>query len=390
MYPHQAERLDGALRHLGVDALVATSAANVAYLTGFRSLSREVYPTIEVFAVYAPSGTALVIPTIDAPAFAAGDASAGHVACYGRFYVDVASKADAAARRAAELTAAPAASAAAALASVLRALGLSRCALGLDESGLTATGAGAVSEQLAGFTLRPATAALADARLVKGPYEIECLQQALHIAEESIHEVLGELKHGTTEREATTRYESALARRGARPSATIIAFGPNAALPAAYPSERALRPGDLVRFDLGCTFKGYHADVARTAVLGEPTSRQQQLYDAVEAGVEAALSAIRPGAAARAVFDAAIAAVRVAGLPEFRRHHVGHGIGLEPREPPWLDADGPALEAGAVLRVETPYYELGAAGVHVKETVLVNRGGAAVMNRSHRGLIVLD
>jgi len=90
------------------------------------------------------------------------------------------------------------------------------------------------------------------------------------------------------------------------------------------------------------------------------------------------------------VYDAAIAAVRAAGLPEFQRHHVGHGIGLDPAEPPWLSGDGPTLESGMVLRVETPYYELGAAGVHVKETVLVNRGGAAVINRSNRGLVVLE
>lgn len=390
MYPHQAERLEAALRRLGVDALVATSAANVAYVTGFRSLSREVYPATEVFAVYAKAGTALVMPTIDAPAFAAGDASADHVACYGRFHVDRAEGADAGARRAADLTAAPAASAAEALATVLGGLGLTRGPMGVDNGPLTESGARAVSERLKGFTLHSATEALAEARLIKGPYEIDCLQQALRIAEESIHEVLGELKPGTTEREAAALYESALARRDARPSATIIAFGPNGALPAAFPSERALRPGDLVRFDVGCVFKGYHADVARTAVLGEPTPRQQALYDAVDAGVAAALEAIRPGAAAGAVFEAAIAAVRAAGLAAFRRHHVGHGIGLEPRERPWLAPDGPALEAGMVLRVETPYYELGAAGVHVKDTVLVNRGGAARMNRSNRGLVVLD
>ena len=390
MYPHQAERLDGALARLGVDALVATSAANVAYLTGFRSLFREVYPATEVFAVYARSGTALVIPTIDAPAWAAGDASVTHVACYGRFHVSLAAHADASARRAAELAAAPAASAAAALASALGALGLAGGPIGLDATTLTTAGARAVTDQLTGFKLQPATDALVEARLVKGPYEIDCLQQALRLAEESIHEVLGKLAQGTTEREAAMCYESALARRSARPSATVIAFGPGAALPAAFPSDRALRPGDLVRFDVGCVFKGYHADVARTAVLGEPTPRQQQLYDAVDAGVDAALAAIRPGAAARTAYDAAIAAVRAAGLPDFQRHHVGHGIGLDPAEPPWLSSEGPTLESGMVLLVETPYYELGAAGVHVKETVLVNRGGAASMNRSNRGLVVLE
>jgi len=75
MYPHQTERLEAALEAFGVDALVATSSADVAYLTGFWSLSRAVFDA-EVFAVYGKTGTALVIPTIDAPALAAGDAAA--------------------------------------------------------------------------------------------------------------------------------------------------------------------------------------------------------------------------------------------------------------------------------------------------------------------------
>jgi len=106
--------------------------------------------------------------------------------------------------------------------------------------------------------------------------------------------------------------------------------------------------------------------------------------------VQAGLDAIRPGVDGGAVFEAAVAAVRAAGLPEFRRHHVGHGIGLEPAEAPWLRPGGERLEAGMVLRVEAPYYELGAFGVTVKETVLVTRSGASVINRSHRGLVVLD
>jgi Xaa-Pro aminopeptidase len=390
MYPHQAERLDAALARLGVDALVATSVANVAYITGFWSLSRQAYPSTEVYAVYARTGTGLVVPAIDAPALVAGDAGADRVRCHGRFHVDVGERGDAGARRAADLVGGAAGSAAEALAAVLDALDPRSGAVGLDDGPLTESGARAVRGRLAGRTVISATEALAGARAVKGPYEIDCLQQALRIAEESIHDVLAELEAGTTEREAVACYERALVRREARPSATIIAFGPDAALPAAFPGERPLRAGDLVRFDVGCVFKGYHADVARTAVLGEPTPRQQALYDAVDAGLDAALAAIRPGARAGEVFDAAIAGVRAAGLAEYRRHHVGHGIGLEPAETPWIAADGPALEAGMVLRVETPYYELGTAGVHVKDTVLVNSGGAAVMNRSNRGLVVID
>ena len=387
MYPHQAERLDGALSRLGVQAVVAASAANVAYVTGFRGLSREVYS--EVFAVYATTGTALVIPAIDAPAVAAADVEVDHVVCHGRFHVAVAERADPSARRAAELTAASLASAADAVASALRALGVADSGVGIDSAPLTESTARAIAERLETAKIQSASGALVEARAVKGPYEIECAQQALWRAEESIHEVLGELNAGITEREAAAIYERAVARRGARSSHVIIAFGSNSALPSTSPGDRALRAGDFVRFDVGCVFKGYHAEVARMAVLGEPTPRQQARYDAVEAGVDAALATIRPGAAARSVYEAAIAAVRAAGIPEFRRHHVGHGIGLDRAESPWLAPDGPALEAGMVVRVETPFYELGAAGLHVKETVLVNQGGAAVMNRSNRGLVVL-
>jgi Xaa-Pro aminopeptidase len=136
--------------------------------------------------------------------------------------------------------------------------------------------------------------------------------------------------------------------------------------------------------------KGYHSDVARMAVMGEPTERQQATFDALHTGLEAALEAARPGVTGANVFETAVTATRKSGLSRFERHHVGHGIGLEPAEPPHLAPGGAALEMGMVLRVETPYYVVGQAGLNVKETILVTRTGAQPMNRSHRGLVVLD
>ena len=387
MYPHQSERLDAALVASGVDALVVTGSADVAYITGFWSFSRSVYPT-DVAAVYSKAGTALVIPTIDAPAFAAGDGVADHVVCHGRFFVNLAERADEHASHAARLAAEPAESAAEALAAVLEALGLRGARIGMDDGTRPATPT--ITARLSRFRVTPAIGAVARARAVKGPYEIDCLAQALRLAEQAIHAVLGELRAGTTAREALALYERAVTARGATPYATMIAFGADAALPAAPPGDRTLRPGELVRFDVGCVYKGYHGDVARMAILGEPAPRAQRAYDAVEAGVQAALDTVRPGVDGGKVFEAAVAAVRDGGLPEFRRHHVGHGIGLEPAEAPWLRPGGETLEAGMVLRAETPYYELGAFGVNVKETVLVTRAGATVINRSNRGLVVLD
>jgi Xaa-Pro aminopeptidase len=390
MYPHQAERLEAGLARLGVHALVAASPANVAYVTGFRRLSREPTPGTDVFAVHARSGTALVIPAIEAPAVMTGDVEVDHVVCHGRLPIEVAERADAVAHRTADIIAGSAPSPAEALAAGLRALGVVDGAVGLDAAALSESTARAVAERLESAKLLPATGAFAEARAVKGPYEIECLQQALWRTEEAINEVLGDLGTGATEREATLVYERALAHRGARPTATRIAFGANTALPVMTPGARVLRAGDLVRFQVGSVFKGYHAEVARMGVLGEPSARHQARYDAVEAGVDAALKAIRPGAPARTVLEAATAAMRATGIPSVRLEHVGHGVGLDAAEHPRLSIDGPDLEAGMVLAVEVGVYELGAAGVQVKETVLVNRDGAAVMNRSNRGLVLLD
>jgi Xaa-Pro dipeptidase len=381
MYPHQAERLTAALEAGGFEALVAASPANVAYVTGFWSLARAVAPANETYAVVTRGGTALVVPAIDE--LAAEGADADHVVRYGRFVLEHGARGPARRDEAAV-------DAAAAIGAALATLGVRGGRVGLDGDRLPAAQSQVLTERLAKLTLAPASAAFSTARAIKSPYEIDCLQQALRIAEEAINEVLAMLTPGVTEREAVIAFEHEIAKRHAAPYGTIIAFGPDSAVPAPWPGDRALRPGDLVRFDLGCVVKGYRSDVARMAVMGEPTARQQTLFDALHAGLEAALDAVRPGVDGASVFDRAIEAVRAAGLPSFDRHHVGHGIGLETVEAPWLAPGGGALEMGMVLRAETPYYIVGEAGLNVKDTALVTRSGAHVLNRSHRGLVVLD
>jgi Xaa-Pro aminopeptidase len=390
VYPHQLDRLTGVLERGGLDALVGSTPADVAYVTGFRSLSQAVYPSTLLFAVFSRRGTALVVPSIDAAAVAAGRVEVDHVTCYGEFFSEDAGAGEAG-RRVRSLLAEAAPTPAEALAAALDALGVRAGTVALDDESLGARPLGALTERLAARAVTGARAHLAAARMVKSPYEIECLERALRIAEEAVNVVVQMLKPGVSEREAVVLYEAEVQKRGAVPYCSIIATGERSALPAAYAADVAVRPGDLVRFDLGCVFKGYYSDVARTAVVGEPSKRQEAIHAALQAGEEAAIGAIRPGARGRAVFDTAVAAVREAGLAGYRRHHVGHGIGLEPAEPPTLAPGGDhALESGMVLRVEAPYYEHGWGGLNVKDTVLVTRDGAHVLNRSHRGLVVLD
>jgi Xaa-Pro aminopeptidase len=384
VYPHQAERLTAALAAAGVDALVAWSPANVAYVTGFWSLARAVQPATEIYAVVAPGGTALVVPTMDALAALEAGAEADHVVCHGRFHYE----GGAGALRA--LVAEPAASGEDALAVALARLGVKAGRIGLDDAALPAARLAALGRRLSGCTLTSGSDALATARSVKSPYEIDCLQQVLRLTEESLDAVLDLVRPGVTERETATALEHEAARRGVACYRTIVAFGAGSAVPASWPTERALRAGDLVRFDLGGTLKGYRSNVARMAVMGEPSERQQAVFDALHTGMDALLDALRPGTGGGRVFDAGLTAVRKAGLPAFERHHLGHAIGLEPVEAPWLAPGGAALEMGMVVCAETPWYVAGEAGFTVTETALITRAGAHAMNRSQRGLIVLD
>jgi Xaa-Pro dipeptidase len=391
MYPHQAERLTGTLARGGLDALVATTPANIAYISGFRSLARPLYPQRPYFAVFSGRGTALIVPGIDAPTVAVEQPAADHVRCYGAFVYARGPRSDETTRRVHELMAAAAPTAEDALAEALAGLGIGGGTVGLDEAGLSAPIERQVTERLVPATVVPAGALLAAARAVKAPWEIECLDRALRTAEEAVNAVVQVLKPGMTEREAVGLYVEEVARRGAEPCVPVILFGERSAFPVVGPSDRALRRGDLVRIDLGCVWKGYHADLGRTAVMGEPAGDQQRAFDAILAGLQAATEAIRPGAPAGTLFERAIEAVRGAGLPHYDRHHVGHGIGLEATEPPWFErGSATPLEMGMVVRVETPYYEPGWGGLHLKDTLLVTSHGQHVMNRSLRGLVVLD
>jgi Xaa-Pro dipeptidase len=196
---------------------------------------------------------------------------------------------------------------------------------------------------------------------------------------------------GVTEREATAVYRSEVVKREASPYPPSIAFGDRTWISLPPPTDRALKMGELVRFDVGAVFKGYCSRVARTAVMGEPTDREASALEAVQAGLGAGIDAVKPGATSGAVCDAVASRVRAAGLPDFQRAHAGHAIGLEPYEGPTLEAGGTAaLEAGEVLCIDAAHLEIGWGGVALRDTALVTTTGSRVLNRSVRGLIVLD
>jgi Xaa-Pro dipeptidase len=391
VYPHQAERLTGALERGGLDALVATTRANVAYLTGFGGSAPPRSPEPLTLAVFTRQGTALVVHGSEAATVAVGSPGADHVFCYGLFHYAHPSRPDDHARRTHELVSRAWRAPEDALVAALETVGGWGDRVGLDEGGLSAPAWRRVVERLGKVEVVPAAAAFAWARAVKAPWEIECLDRALAIAEGGANAVIQALTPGMTEREAATLYAEEVARRGAEPGPTAVLFGDRTAFPAAAPADRRLRRGDIVRLDLRAVFKGYHAALGRSAVMGEPSPEHQRVYDALHQGLEAACGILRPGVPVLRVFDAAVSAVRAAGLAAYDVGHIGHGLGLDAAEAPWLEPAGvTTLETEMVLSVEMPYYEPGWGGLDPRDSVLVGRHGGRVMNRAARGLVLLD
>jgi Xaa-Pro aminopeptidase len=387
---HRRQRLTAVLDAEGLEALVATSLENVHYVTGFRSVSHALFRGLELYAVFSRRGTALVIPYIDTTGVASERIAVDHVATYGKFFFEYADDPGEIGEKIRAWTRAPAASAADALAAVLGDLGVLGRPVGLDEGGLFAPTWRRVEERLAGTAVVPAYSLFRQARMVKGPDEVAALERAALIAEDGIAAVLAMLAPGVTEREAALVYEQEVLHRGAQPFFTVITIGERAALADVYPSERALRPGELVRFDLGCLYRWYRSDISRTAVLGAPTNRQARFYAAILAGERAAIEAMKPGVPVSRLFDVAVRVTREQGIPHYQRHHVGHGIGLEPYDPPTINATtDTALGPGMVFCVETPYYEHGWGGVQVEDAVEVTASGARRLTRSSQELAIV-
>jgi Xaa-Pro aminopeptidase len=227
-------------------------------------------------------------------------------------------------------------------------------------------------------------------RAVKTPGEIAILRQAARNTERAIDAALAVAKHGVTEREMLRAFNACLAQHDTAAVVGCIGFGTRSALSNVQPSDRALQPGDLIRFDVGGRYRHYRSDMARGAVLGEPDAKVAKYYSAVEKGVLSAYDIIKPGLQVAELFTHVVQAVRREGIPHFKRSHVGHGIGVDGYDPPNIsDTSADVLAEDMVVCVETPYYELGFGGVQVEDMIRVTKTGAESLMTLRSGLRIV-
>ena len=223
-------------------------------------------------------------------------------------------------------------------------------------------------------------------RMVKDAAEIVLLREAARRLTKVADAALRAVVSGVTERAIAARLEAAMREAGYERLAfdTIVASGPNAALPHYRAGDRELSAGDVVVLDFGGVLDGYCCDLTRTVAVGPPTGEAIRIHGAVREAQLAAIAAVRPGIAASAVDTAARYVLEKHGLGEAFGHGTGHGLGLDVHEEPRVGKprpDTPAvlLEPGMVFTIEPGAYLPGWGGVRIEDDVLVTEDGCDIL-----------
>ncbi|HTT52925.1 MAG TPA: aminopeptidase P family protein [Streptosporangiaceae bacterium] len=245
--------------------------------------------------------------------------------------------------------------------------------------------------------LIPLGRAVEQLRMIKDEAEIELLAQACAITSRAFDQIVASIRPGLTERDLATLLERTMADLGAERPAfeTIVASGPNGAIPHHVPSGRELAPGDLITIDCGARYAGYHADMTRTVALGPPADWQRDVYGLVAAAQQAGIEAAVPGTDVAQVDGAARGVISQAGHGDHFTHGLGHGVGLEIHEAPIMGYGRTGTLGDRVpITVEPGVYLPGQGGVRIEDTLVVRAAAGAagpqeLLTTTTRELLVL-
>jgi Xaa-Pro aminopeptidase len=269
-------------------------------------------------------------------------------------------------------------------------LGLASGRVGIDEEGVRPAFLVALKRQVPNVRFIRASGLLRWVRKIKTPLEVVRLAEAAHVAEAGIAAAVALMREGMTQGELVSEFNRTVSGLGASPRFALIRIGRSGVAGQASAGAKPLRRHDTVWFDVGCLHHGYWSDISRVASLDEPGEDVRRVYGALKAGADVAIEQARPGMSAGRLFELVVAEVRRTGLPLYQRHHVGHGIGLEAYDRPLLTPDNrELLEEGAVINVETPYYEFGLGALQIEDPILVGSTGNQLLTSSRRDITVV-
>jgi Xaa-Pro aminopeptidase len=267
----------------------------------------------------------------------------------------------------------------------------------LVDAGLPARHLLALQRALGGRSFGLATEVLRDLRIVKTPDEIELLRRAAHAADRVVARIAAGPLVGRTEAEVSRQVRDLLIEEGHEEATfAIVAAGPDGASPHHGAGARRIGPGDPIVLDIGGTVQGYGSDITRMLwVTGAdaavpPSAEFLEAFELVRAANANATAAVRPGARCGDLDAIARTTIREGGFGDAFLHRLGHGIGLEGHEDPYLVAgNDEALRAGSAFSIEPGIYLEGRFGVRIEDIVVCGADGPDVLNEAPRELLVV-
>ncbi|MCC6146973.1 MAG: aminopeptidase P family protein [Anaerolineaceae bacterium] len=390
-------RLLEKMNELDLDGLVATTIGNVYYFTGVYSAGLFSFPyDHQSFAVISrdqPTKPTLITSKGLSNQALDGYADIQDVVLYGEFFREgpfenaPISADDQKLLDIVKPISLP--SPAEALAYTLEKMNLQDKRIGIDEINIKPRVFQTLCDKFPRAKFKDVSLALRWVRKVKTPDEIERLRKVSQINEAGILAAMGTAKEGVTEVEMVQAYEHAVISAGGQVHARWLRFGAGGVAAERKPGNTKLEKGEPIFLDLSCAYQGYYADFGRVGCLREPDSRLRKIYHALLEGHKAAVKETCPGMTGNDVFEMTVEAVRAAGLSHYKRHHVGHGIGLELYEDVLL-APGvnDVIEEGTVVNAESPYYEFGLGGLIVEDPFVVRSTGNELLTTLSQDLLI--
>jgi len=240
---------------------------------------------------------------------------------------------------------------------------------------------------------RSAAMLLRELRMRKDAQEVALLQAASAAADQVLAQIIQQPFIGRTEADLAEEIVQRMKAAGHETTDfAIVGSGPNGASPHHTASNRLMQKGDAVVLDFGGVFLGgYCSDITRTVHLGPPSPEYLQVYQIVQQAQETAFQAVRPGLPCQDVDRAARDVIAQAGYGDYFTHRVGHGIGLDGHEEPYLVAGNTLpLEAGMTFSIEPGIYLPGRFGVRIEDIVVCTDIGGRRLNQVSREAVILS
>jgi Xaa-Pro dipeptidase len=239
-------------------------------------------------------------------------------------------------------------------------------------------------DKLGGWKLVNGAAVTQRLRIVKAPEEVALIRRAIEATEASIAATFAQLAVGMTERDVAQLLSREMSSRGSS-GGGLVQFGPSSALPHGGPSVGKLERETVVLIDAGSRIEGYTSDITRTMWFGDaPSDEFKKVFNLVHDAQSAAMQAGRPLMTQCQEMDRlARKVITDGGYGQFFLHRLGHGMGMDGHEPPYLvEGNETRLEPGMVFTIEPGIYQLNKFGVRIEDDCVMGENGVEVL--SHR------